>query len=78
MRGFDFNFELFAIDLSHSFYFPERYSISIIQIMSLLFMQADETLLFFCYSCNMYIFALFSSRIKNTVTLSKINKSKSI
>lgn len=78
MRRFNLNFELFSIDFAHSLYLSEDHSISIVETVLLFFVEANKCSFFLGNACNVNGFGLFSSGIKDAVTISEVNKSKTV
>ena len=76
--SFNFDLESQSIDLGHSLYFLELNGISIIKAVSLVFVQIDSGFLLPSDSCKMNKFWLFTSKIKDFMSFSKVNKSVSI
>jgi len=78
MWRFDFDFELKSINFSHPFDFSKSNSISVIEVVSLFFVEANEPFFFFCDSGNMYRFGLFTCSIKDAMGFSEINKCEAV
>lgn len=67
MGRFDFDLELLSVDFSHSLHFSKGDGVSVVKTVLLLFVEADESLLFLGDSSDMDGFSLLSSCIENPV-----------
>lgn len=71
---YNFNCELFSIDLCHSFNFSESNSISVLKTMSFLFMNRNNAFSFPCNAGNNSTFNFFACGVENVEIIPKINK----
>lgn len=78
VNRFNFHLELFSINFSHSLNISERNSVSIVEAMLFVFMEADQSFFLLSDSSDMDEFDLFSSWIMDSVGFSEINEGVSV
>lgn len=78
MGRFYFDFEFLSVYFSHSLHFSKGDSVSVVETVLFLFVEADKSFLFLGDSSDVDGFSLLSSCIENPVRVSEIDKSITI